>query len=949
MWRGLPAYWILLLSSAAGQSPEAEEFFERRIRPLLFEQCGSCHGDGLQMAGLMLTSAEGFLHGAAGTPVVVQGDPDRSRLIQAVRYDGKIKMPPTGKLDDSDIEALERWVARGAAWPKPALQMPRAQQLDETNLSHRQLSHWAFQPPASDPEPPAVDNGHWIRNDLDRFVLSRLEAAKLEPAAEADKLTLLRRAKYDLHGLPPTEDEIRTFLSDTAPEAFERLVERLLASPRYGERWGRHWLDVARYADASRHAWRYRDYVIDAFNRDLPYDRFVSEQLAGDLLPSSNPGHPYVRGITATGFLALGPRQVNEQDKTKLRYDVIDEQIDTTSKAFVGLTISCSRCHDHKFDPISTQEYYSLASIFADTQSWDVLDIRDSTLYHAALVPDPEYEHYKQAKYNVDAKEQQIEAFLENEVLDHVLGDYYPRVADYMLAEWTVRAQGLSPEAVAADAGLKESVLRKWIEYLRPSASHSDYKVFLEPWHRTATKNASRASVEMASRHFQAVFDIPAKRWVKDVRDWKDKLAEAVASKAKLPGAARIEGKRFDSVNDRFFVEVALSAFESNECRFFNKDLCGPAPFLVEGEERENVLSEAARLHVTRLRRELDELQTQAPKPPPTACAVTEGKPVKQRVFLRGNPSSPGQVVAKRFPLVLSDPGPAPAIEGSGRLALAAWLTKPGHPLTARVMVNRIWQWHFGEGLVRTPNNFGLTGESPTHPALLDYLAVQFIRSGWSIKAMHRLMMRSSTYRLDSRTGTEAWRSDPDNRLWSRFNRRRLAVEDLRDSLLALDGTLDLGVGGKLKPEPAREGGSNKPLTLARARRRTVYFPVSRTGIPATLRTFDFVDAATSTGRRHRTTVAPQALYFMNSAFVLERSEAFARRLLAVGTGDDPVRLERAYRVALGRHATSADLAGALRFLGQYPVEAESANPRLDAWAGFCRLLISSNGFQYVD
>ncbi len=942
----LCAFVVVYPTHAQGQ--DSAEFFERTIRPIFVEQCGTCHGEKVQMAGLKLTTAAGFRNGANGDPIVVAGDPAKSRLMQAVRYEGKIKMPPTGKLNVSQIEALEAWVAMGAPWPDAAVEVSTSSPAKQGGFTEKQLRHWAFQP-VEDPQPPQVSHEDWVRTDADRFILARLEKEGLTPAAPADKLTLLRRAKFDLHGLPPTEDEIKEYLADTAPEAFERLIDRLLASARYGEKWGRHWLDVARYADASAHAWRYRDYVIDAFNRDLPYDQFVKEQIAGDLLPSDIPGHPNTRGIAATGFLALGPRQVNEQDKTRLRYDVIDEQIDTTSKAFLGLTISCSRCHDHKFDPILTTDYYSLAAIFAGTQSWDVLHIRDSTRYNAALVPESEYKHYKDSKYQVDAKQQEIDAFLENEVLDHTLSNYYPRVPDYLLAEWRVRSEGLAPAQAALQAKLEESVLHDWIEYLRPSDSHSDYKVFLENWHSTATKSARAEDVEQAARQYQAIFDVPAKRWVTEVRDWKSKLAEAAGKGDKLPGAARIEGKSFESVNDRFFVEVALSTLASNACRFFNKDLCGPAPFLIEGEERENVLSEQARQHLARLRRELDELQTRAPKAPPMACSVAEGEAVEQRVFLRGNPERQGDLVAKRFPVVLSNGDPTPAVEGSGRLELAKWITQPDHLLTARAMVNRIWQWHCGEGLVRTPNNFGLTGEEPTHPALLDYLAKRFVESGWSIKAMHRLVMNSSAYRMSSGVDKDVWDADPDNRLWSRFGRRRLTVEELRDSLLALDGALDPTVGGKLEPKPVKEGEEKVPVTLANSRRRTVYLPITRGGIPAMLRSFDFVDASTSTGKRDRTNVAPQALYMMNSPFVLERSRAFARYLLTDGSRDDPARIDRTYRLAWGRPPEAAKIVNALRYMAEYPVRPDASNPRLDAWAGFCRLLMSSNEFHYVD
>ena len=900
------------------------------------------------MAELQLTTAEGFFKGANSGPVVVAGDPAASRLIRTISYQEKIKMPPTGKLSDEQIEALTEWVRMGAPWPNAELGKARSASdpAKKDEPDRNQTEHWAFQP-VKDHEPPKVGNQDWVQDPIDNFILAKLEEKGLKPAPAANRLTLLRRAKFDLHGLPPTEPEIEEFLSDTAPGAFARLIDRLLASPRYGERWGRHWLDVARYADSTGldedlpfpSSWRYRDYVMDVFNRDLPYDQFIREQIAGDLIPAEKPGEVNVQGIVATGFLALGPRAVAQIDKMRLTYDVIDEQIDTLSKTFMGLTVSCARCHDHKFDPITTKDYYSLVSIFASTRNFE--DIKPpgtvvSKLHFVPLVPKAVYQSYKDHQEKIKEKGLEIDAIVEMEVARDAAQRLYPRLPDYMVAAWNVYQEGSTLGDTARPEGLDEKVLEAWVGYLKPGM---EFRPYLEQWHQ-----ADGSGVRGVAEEYQKIFEASAQPWNDKLRKWAKEVDTAVRQGKTLPEKPKFIAKSAIRPEDRFFLEVSNSKNGRDEKH--------TAPFALTKEKRDSILTGESKERVSRLRKELEELKKASPPEPPMACAVVEGEMVDQKVFIRGAHSNPGEVVPKQFPVVLAGTRQTPVTRGSGRKELGEWLTKPSHLLTSRVMVNRIWQWHFGEGLVHTPNNFGRSGENPTHPELLDYLARRFVESGWSIKNIHRLILSSSTYQMSSLLREGVRGMDPENRLLTHFPARKLSVEEMRDALLALDGSLDLTMGGTLWPSRDKWRGGRRPPPIKpeEARRRTVYLPIVRNKMPSVLRLFDFADSATSSGKRNQSNTAPQALFMMNSGFLHERSLSFAKFLLANGGYDnDSQRIERAYGIALTRKPEPDELKFGLSYIAYYPGNgAADSNPRLDAWQSFARMLMVSNEFHYV-
>jgi hypothetical protein len=919
----------LLMPISQAQTLDPVRFFETKIRPIFATKCSACHGEKIRMASLQLTTAEGFLKGTDSGPVVVPGDPDNSRLIHAVGYRGKIKMPPSGKLEDSEIQALRDWVKMGAAWPAGVADVSVAPGR-AASVAEVKQKQWAFQP-IGQFEPPAVKNQAWVKTPIDNFILAKLEEKGLVPAKPADKLTLLRRAKFDLHGLPPTEREIQEFMADAAPNAFAKLIDRLLAAPQYGEQWGRHWLDVARYADPDLYAWRYRDYVIDAFNKDLPYDQFVREQVAGDLLDTSQ-SEAKERQAVATGFLALGPKATDERDKVKMVYDAIDENIDTLSKAFLGLTISCARCHDHKFDPITNKDYYSLASVFASTKVFRQVE-QPTKLYYRPLVPPDVYERYESHSAKIKGKQAQIDALLEIGAAEYQARVLYPQLADYMMAARKVRVEKVDVQIVARQMNLDDGILKKWVDYLKPG-----FRPFLLKWYETYSPTAS-GGARLLAEEYQKSLQATARQWSEVLKQWREGVDQSV-----LAGKAPPEIPSFEAFKDRFFAEVSLAD------KTYEESIAN-GPLSILPEDRLKFLSQSSKDKIASLRRDLQILKAASPPEPPMAAAVTEGESVEQPVFIRGNYQNRGDIVPKRFPVIF---GEHTAItNGSGRKELSTWLTQPNHPLTSRVAVNRIWQWHFGEGLVRTANNFGAAGERPTHPELLDYLARQFVKTGWSIKEMHRLIMLSNSYQMSSRTTEDVLKADADNRLWSRFNRRRLTADELRDSLLALDGSLDLTVGGRLH-DPVLEATDENERENSRVNpddymRRTVYLPLHRSKLPTFLNLFDFGDASQSAEKRPESNTAPQALYLMNSDFVHKHARSLAESLVINNKDDDAGRVNRAYLVILGREAAPQELASALKFLEGYPTKATGANPEILAWQSFCKTLLLSNEFQHVN
>ncbi|MBM3739172.1 MAG: DUF1549 domain-containing protein [Acidobacteria bacterium] len=877
--------------------------FETKVRPVLAEKCQGCHGGKTPMGGIDLTSA-------AGTSKL-----DPARVIAAIRHEGRVKMPPNGRLPAGEITAVSEWFQSGAKWPAAA---------GTGKIERADAGWWSFQP--LQVVRPAADPTGWAVNEADQFLLGRMRAAGLKPAPPADRATLLRRVTFDLTGLPPTEAEIEAFLNDSSPSAFDTVVTRLLASPRYGEHWGRHWLDVARYADSTGadedhrypHAWRYRDYVISAFNRDLPYDRFVIEQVAGDMQPPKSGEAVNVDGIVATGFLALGPKLIAEQDKKKMFYDIVDEQIEVTGKAFLGLTIACARCHDHKFDPISTKDYYSLASMFASSKQLSKLEGTVSQLYFAPLVGKEIADAWQKAKDAADAKQKEIDAVAASEQTRY-REKHAPRFAEYMVAARAVYEGGQTAEQAAQGTGLDPWVVEQWSRYLKPTGER---RVYLERWEQALA--AERPAV--AREYYQQYLDT-----VRSRREAREKW-ETLAAEAKARGEQPPEMPKFLAGDDRFYTEVTAAG----------------GPFKMPEKDRESLYREESRTKLVTLRAEWETLKKAIPAEPPLACAVTEGDRIDQRVFIRGNPEAQGDPVEKRLPTVLAGVDQAPVAQGSGRRELAEWLAGPRSPLTARVMVNRIWQWHFGEGLVRTPNNFGKLGDKPSHPELLDWLADRFIASGWSVKEMHRLLLRTAAYRMSSIPSAEAREKDPDNRLVSHFQRRRLAVEEMRDGLLAIDGTLDPRMGGTLQSgmgtdkEFAEDRKSIDPDTQPR---RLVYLPLRRSNLPSLLNLFDFGDATTSTESRTQTNVAPQALYMMNGGFVAGRARAIAVRLLGDKTLDDEARIRKAHLAVLATPAREEFVRAATAYVERFPGTAD----RTAAWTSLCRALISSNEFLYVD
>jgi Protein of unknown function (DUF1553)/Protein of unknown function (DUF1549) len=740
---------------------------------------------------------------------------------------------------------------------------------------------------------------------IDALILAKLEEKKLTPAKPASKLALIRRATFDLIGLPPTEPEIEAFLADQSPDAFAKVVDRLLASPRYGEKWGRHWLDVARYADSTGadedhrypYAWRYRDYVIGAFNRDLPYNQFVMEQIAGDLIPDPNGKEVNTEGIIATGFLSIGPRLIAEQDKPKMLYDFIDEQIDTTTRGILGLTVACARCHDHKFDPIATADYYSLAAIFANTKSFSKIGKGGvSEIYYAPLAPADVVLRYVESQTKIAALRQRASAIVDVEI-EHYQAPLRARIADYMMAT-------RHPDRAA---GLDKDVLARWTKFLTPD---KDPNPLLSKWHNAKPEN----ELEVA-RAFQREFDEQFKEYTKITGEW-NAFVSTVTDGTSIP--ARPPLKDADVM---FFRAVTLDK--------------GAGPLALPDREMLKLLPAEDRLRVSFLRAKADDMVKDGPQEPPMACAVSEGKPVAQHVLLRGNPATPGAPVTRRFPTIIAGDDQPELPPGSGRLEFAKWLASPTNPLTARVFVNRVWQWHFGEGLVRTPSNWGLLGEKPTHPELLDYLTARFIEDGWSVKKLHRRIMLSAAYQMSSDISAEAAEQDPGNRLLSHFSRRRLDVEEVRDSMLALDGTLDLTMGGTLQRGTGTDGENSAgrlSIDPSTSKRRTVYLPLRRSNLPSLLNLFDFGDATTTCEGRALTNTAPQALFMMNSAFVNDRSAALAKELNG--------HVDLLYQRILDRLPTPAERDDALGYI-------QKTGDR--GWQSLARILLSSNEFIYVD
>ena len=949
--------WLAAVGTVAGASeidPADLEFFESKIRPVLVERCYQCHGgDPAKIrGGLILLDAEGVRAGGDSGAVIVPGSPEDSLMIEALHYEGLTQMPPDGKLPAHVIADFEQWIRRGAPDPRTGgEQTVVAARTAETFDYGPGREHWAFRR-VEDPALPDVENEAWVSHALDRFILARLEERGLAPVAPADKRTLLRRATFDLIGLAPSEAEIEDFLADSSPDAFAKVIGRLLASPHYGERWGRHWLDIARYADSNGldeniafpNAFRYRDYVVDSLNRDKPFNRFVREQIAGDLMAAETDAQRFEQ-ITATGFLMLGPKVLAEQDVDKMLIDIVDEQVNTVGRAFLALPVGCARCHDHKFDPIPTADYYAMAGVLRSTATMS--DAAGMRWLERPLAPEDELAEYEAARKLVAEAQGKVDDVVEeqNDVLRR------PRraaLAEYLLAVEEAYPSWSDDEAkqeearetiarVAGGRGLEPPVLERWVRaFYRyregppvEGDAPSPSAVFVI-WNAYAAASPDR--YEQVTEELRAiiasekVLTAPLTRSL--VRGPAPKTLEEVAWRyASLFATIEIAWEEhLMRLGLKDEDELSPSDFrlprEQEELRWLVYDgyFCIPC---LDQEEEEKLYPPEALERLAELRAEVERLEEASPPAPPYAMAVEEAEIVDLPVHIRGSHVNLAEKPEPRGFLKVTDhlvPPPPVAAGASGRLELARWITHPEHPLTARVIVNRVWHWHFGRGLVDTPSNFGAIGSEPTHPELLDWLARRFVEGGWSLKNLHRDIMLSSTYRLSSDYDAANAAVDEENLLLWRNNRRRLEVEPIRDALLQLAGRLDLTIGGRVEEYDARgyvfgETGTLGRVDIYDAPRRSIYMPVVRTAIYNIFGGFDFGDASDSVGDRSETVVPRQALLMMNSPFVEEAALGFARQLLEIEGASAAERIDTAFVRAYGRPADEVEIEDSLAFL----------------------------------
>ncbi|QDU20000.1 PSD1 and planctomycete cytochrome C domain-containing protein [Urbifossiella limnaea] len=954
---------LVLLLLAAAVPVRADDHFEKHVRPLLAEHCVGCHGPEKQKGGLRLDSKAGWQTGGDAGPAVVPGNPDASLLLKAVRgADGVERMPPKGKLPDAAIAALTKWVKDGAPDPRVGGATASGAMTIEAGKKW-----WAFQPVK---RPPVPGSG----NPIDAFLLAKLRAKGQSFAPPADRRTLLRRATYDLTGLPPTAEEVEAFEKDTAPDAFAKVVERLLGSPHYGERWGRHWLDLVRYADTAGensdhplpHAWRYRNWVVDAVNADVPYDRFVREQLAGDILAARGPATEYAPRIVATGFLAMARRFDHDSDKSM--HLTHEDGIDTLGKALLGLTIGCARCHDHKYDPVSVRDYYALYGILDSSKfSFPGCEAKQQPRDMVPLLPPAEWDRvvkpHREKLAALDAEQRAIVA--EQEARGNAVQ------ATFAKSRLAVGA-GESPDGGEAAFGTRAVEVKAGdllLLSVTPLKNHGADTTQIEfDVEDTTGGRKWSAAAELAD---DLLAGNPHGRaqtwWFFDLRTRPTLLPEAVRdvngkaglfawrngdTPSVLVNSTKAAAKAWTELPPRsLFVHPAANGNVgvgwlspvSGTVRITGrvKDAHPGGPdgvgWVLErfatGPDLAALPALAERRRAIEPRRA--ELMRTAPRQD-VAFAVVEGTPADAKVHLRGDPEKPGPVVPRRWLEVLGGQ-PITPNAGSGRLDLAGWVASADNPLTARVMANRVWLHHFGQGIVRTPNDFGTRGAAPTHPALLDWLAAEFVSGGWSLKALHRKIMLSTAYQQSAAAAP--------NELFAGVERRRLTAEELRDSLLAVGGNLDRTPAGPhpFPPESAWGYTQHTPFgTFFDTDRRSVYLVGVRNRRHPFLGLFDGADPNATTPQRQTTTVPTQALYFLNDPFFHAQADRVAAR---VTSGDEAGRVDRLFRVVLQRPPSVADRTFAAGFVERYR---RSADDRA-AWAALARVLLASNEFLYVD
>jgi hypothetical protein len=1042
--------------TADSSTDEQLRFFEAKIHPILIEHCYECHS----AKALLSNTLKGNLQvdtrsgiravGDSGT-AVVPGKPDESLIISSLRHEN-LEMPPKGKLPDHVIADFVKWVEMGA----PDSREGKA--VEQSQIDYEKAGkHWSFRP-IEKHERPRVRQPDWCLNEIDYFTLSKMEQHHLQPVRPAAKRELIRRATLDLIGLPPSAEQVEEFLNDESVNAFEKVIARLLESEHYGERWGRYWLDVARYSEDQAHTFsvrensngfRYRDWVISAFNADMPYDQFVKLQIAGDLLNAeSKDSYDH---LVALGLFGLGAQYYKNSDAAKAAADELDDRVDTLTRGFLGLTVSCARCHDHKFDPIPTQDYYSIAGVF-----------RSSKLHNAPLCTPDEVQAYDQGQQRIKKAETAVAEFLAIEkstAAESKVGE----IARYMEAVWlyqVAKAEGPPPKlsVLAQDRGLNETLLQRWIQFLAPKQKGK--VVALDAWFALSSElthetNAVPSHVSEVVKNFQervqsrlndqngvAIANLVAgaetdheigrPRFVTPVvtkarptaaidveilgakqlflvvsdagngkscdhADWiEPKLVgkqgelnltdlkwvslegtEGRINKNHEGKPIRVGGKKYSNgigvhaptviaydlpdgydrfkaiggldnsgsdqaggCGDQASIQFSIYTEKPLEIAIITQDplldmiLGKEGPLIVSDTDIEIFLSVEKQIQWKALRADVEQAKANAPAMYAVAHSYAEAKAADMKVFVRGNPANEREIAPRRFLRILAGEDRPLFQDGSGRRELAGAIASADNPLTARVMVNRIWQHHFGRGIVGTSSDFGTQGEPPTHPELLDYLAARFIESGWSIKSLHSEIMRSATYRLSTSIDAQNAEIDGDNRFLWQMSRRRLDVEAWRDALLDVSGRLDRQIGGP-----------STNLKDANNARRTVYAKISRHELDSLLRLFDFPDANITSAIRSETTVPQQQLFVLNSPFMIEQAKAFSARLHEESPANDESRIRRAFMLAYARPPSDLEVELGLAYLGG---EQDSQN-QLSLWQSYAQILLGANEFMYID
>jgi hypothetical protein len=961
------------LSSVTGSEADGMAFFEKKVRPLLIEKCYDCHSPEHKVkGGLRLDSREGWQAGGDSGAAIIPHDPENSLFMKALTHqDRDLKMPPKDKLSESDAAVFREWIRLGAPDPREEVAVSDGKTETKAPDVESGRNFWAYQLPRAHPAPP-VQGEEWPQAPADHFVLARLEAAGLKPAPDADAAVLARRLYFDLTGMPPTVEELTEFAAlrglprDAGAKAYEKVVDRLLASPRFGERWGRHWLDISRFAESSgggrtlpfKDAWRYRDYVINSFNHDVPLDRFIVEQLAGDLLPYAT-AEERRRHLVATGFLVLGPTNYEEQDKQVLRMDIVDEQMDTMGRAFLGMTLSCARCHDHKFDPIPAADYYALAGIFRSTRTLRNYTDNVAHWIDSPLPMDGPLEQEMQVQETKLAAVTQELAKARKE-----LKQFTP-TANAARSPGRPVAAGELPGIVVDDR--EATVVGDWKSSTRyPTYVGEGYLQDLNTGKGTKTltfapklKESGRYEVWLS---YMALRDRATNVPVMVLHADGEEMMEVDQT-----AAPTIEGRFVSLGQYRFVAGGEGFVLVSNEgtAGFVTADAVAFVP-VAEAKARstkaESALDQAkanprlaeVKSAVKELEAKLKALRASGLSRPEAMTVLDDAAPEDCRIHIRGNVRNLGEAVPRGF-LTVAQHGPAPEIPEteSGRRQLAEWVANRHNPLTARVLVNRIWMWLHGEGLVRSVDNFGTTGERPSHPELLDTLAVEFMEDGWSLKRLVKRLVMSRTYQMSSQVHEAGVAADPDNRLLWRQNRRRMDAESIRDTILAVAGTLDTRLGGPnvdAGSVDANDGGAQnlEYNFVFTDTRRSVYTPAFRNKRLELFETFDFADINQPIGKRTGSTVAPQALYFLNHPFMVEQSAAAAARLLATG-GDDGELMHRACAEILGRSPTGRELQLAREFTQVSASDEAPHELRRESWALLIQALFASVDFRYLN